>query len=223
MKKGIFNPTHNGQELMSIPTTEDTPFSPASIYGLSKQVQEQMVLMSARTKGISGIALRYQNVYGPGQSLKNPYTGIISIFSKLLLQNKPINIFEDGLESRDFVFIDDVVQATRLAVEHKDSSLIDSVNIGSGIASSVKQIASILKELYDSSSALQITGNYRLGDIRHNTADLSKAENILSYKAKTNIEEGLWKFAEWVKTQEIQHDDSYEKSLQELKEKRLFK
>ena len=223
LRSGVFNPTHNGEELQSVPTTEDTPFSPASIYGISKQVQEQMVLVAARTKGISAFALRYQNVYGPGQSLNNPYTGIISIFSKLLLANKPINIFEDGSESRDFVFIDDVVSATCAAIEHEDQSAIESVNVGNGVPTSVAKVAGILKDLYKSDSVLTTTGNYRLGDIRHNTADLTKAKQILAYASKTSIENGLKQFSEWVKTQNVNTDDSYQNSLDELKEKGLLK
>ncbi|MCF8275949.1 MAG: NAD-dependent epimerase/dehydratase family protein [Flavobacteriales bacterium] len=223
LKSGVFNPTYNGEELESVPTTEDTPFSPTSIYGISKQVQEQMILVAARTKGISAFALRYQNVYGPGQSLKNPYTGIISIFSKLLLANQPINIFEDGLESRDFVFIDDVVNATCAAIEHPDASAIESINIGNGIATSVARVADILKDLYRSDSALTTTGNYRLGDIRHNTADLTKAKQILGYASKTTVETGLKRFSEWVNTQKVNTDDSYQNSLDELKEKGLLK
>lgn len=220
---GIFNPTHNGVELQSAPTKEEDPFAPTSFYGLSKQVQEQMILMAAQTKGISAFALRYQNVYGPGQSLKNPYTGIISIFSKLLLANKPINIFEDGEESRDFVFIDDVISATRMAIEFDGNSTIDSLNVGHGVATSVNQVAQTLKRLYNSSSELNISGNYRIGDIRHNTADLSRARSLFGYAPQTDVEKGLGLFASWVKTQQLADDNSYENSILELRDKGLFK
>lgn len=223
LQQGIFNPTHQGNELKSVPTTEDCPFAPSSIYGLSKQVQEQMVLMAARTHGISGFALRYQNVYGPGQSLQNPYTGIISIFSKLLLANSPINIFEDGKESRDFVYITDVIAATRAAIEHKNKKEVSSINVGNGVATSVMDVATILKQLYNSNSALTVTGNYRLGDIRHNAADITIAKDILNYTPITNIETGLKNFAQWVGTQQVSNNGEYERSLSELKEKGLLK
>ena len=223
LQQGIFNPTHHGEALRSVPTTEDCPFAPGSIYGLSKQVQEQMVLMAAKTRGISAFALRYQNVYGPGQSLQNPYTGIISIFSKLLLANSPINIFEDGLESRDFVYINDVVAATRAAIEHNNDTEVASVNVGNGIATSVMGVALILKKLYNSTSELNVTGNYRLGDIRHNTADIAKAKELLAYTPQTTIETGLQHFAAWVSTQQVINDGGYERSLSELKEKGLLK
>lgn len=223
LNKGIFNPVKDGIELKEVATTEDTPFKPTSVYGLTKQVQEQMVIMAAETMGISGIALRYQNVYGPGQSLINPYTGIISIFSKLLLAGKPINIFEDGEESRDFIYIDDVVKATALAVAHADSSLVASLNVGYGRAVSVKEVAQTLKDLYNSNSELNVSGNYRLGDIRHNFADCNKAKNILGFEPTVDIKTGLKHFSEWVMSQKLVDDNAYEKSLEELKEKGLFK
>ncbi len=223
LQNGIFNPSYNGKQLKSVSTTENCPFSPGSIYGLSKQVQEQMVLMAAKTKGISAFALRYQNVYGPGQSLQNPYTGIISIFSKLLLANNPINIFEDGMESRDFVYINDAVAATRAAIEHENNAAVESINVGNGIATSVMEVATILKKLYNSSSELNVSGNYRLGDIRHNTADITKAKEMLAYLPQTDIETGLRHFADWVGTQQVNNDEGYERSLSELKEKGLFK
>ena len=186
-------------------------------------MQEQMVLLAAETRGISAFALRYQNVYGPGQSLKNPYTGIISIFSKLLLTNKPINIFEDGKESRDFVFITDVVNATCKAIDHSDSTAIKSLNVGNGTPTSVEEIATILKTLYSSSSELNTSGNYRLGDIRHNTADLTRVKATLDFAPQISIKEGLKRFASWVKTQEVGVDESYENSLSELRKRGLFK
>jgi dTDP-L-rhamnose 4-epimerase len=182
-----------------------------------------MVLMAAKTKDISAFALRYQNVYGPGQSLQNPYTGIISIFSKLLLANSPINIFEDGFESRDFVYINDVVATTRAAIEHENNAAVESINVGNGVASSVMEVATILKKLYDSSSELNVSGNYRLGDIRHNTADITKAKEMLAYLPQTAMETGLRHFADWVSTQQISNDGGYERSIAELKEKGLFK
>ena len=220
---GIFNPTHKGVELKSVPTKEEDPFAATSFYGLSKQIQEQMIIMAARTNGISAFALRYQNVYGPGQSLNNPYTGIISIFSKLLLANKPINIFEDGEESRDFVYIDDVITATRMAIEFEEDTAIESVNVGNGVPTTVNTVAQTLKRLYGSASEITVSGNYRLGDIRHNTADLSLAKALFGFAPQTDVEKGLGIFSSWVRTQQLDNDNSYEKSLLELRSKGLFK
>ena len=121
-----------------------------------------MILVGCKSLDIPAVAFRYQNVYGPGQSLSNPYTGILSIFSTRILNGNPINIFEDGLESRDFVFIDDVVSATILGLESEDAN--NSVyNVGSGVNTSVLEVANKLKELYNSNVEVTISGNYRLG------------------------------------------------------------
>src|SRR5690606_5909864 len=116
-------------------------------------------------------ALRYQNVYGPGQSLKNPYTGILSIFSTLLLQGKDVNIFEDGKESRDFVFIDDVVTATVAAIDSKVTGR--AYNVGTGEKTDVLTVAHTLKANYGCGGEIKVSGNFRIGDIRHNIADLT--------------------------------------------------
>ena len=134
MSLGQFEPVcpDCGSPVSLLPTPESAPFRPMSMYGLTKQVQEQAVLLFARTRGISGFGLRYQNVYGPGQSLKNPYTGILAVFSNLARQNQPIEIYEDGLESRDFVYIDDVVEATVRSINYP-GQFVGALNVGSGV------------------------------------------------------------------------------------------
>ena len=170
---------------------------------------------------IPAVALRYQNVYGPGQSLSNPYTGILSIFSTRLLNGNDIDIYEDGEESRDFVFIDDVVDATVLALEKKEANH-QIFNVGSGVATTVSEVANTLKKLYASNVNINISGKYRLGDIRHNYADLSKIKNVLGFHPKFNFRTGISEFVNWVKTQNIQ-EDKYENSIKELKQKGLIK
>ena len=133
-------------ELM--PTDEESLYKPTSVYGLSKQTQEQMVLIVGKSLNIPAIAFRYQNVYGPGQSLSNPYTGILSIFSTQLKNNNPINIFEDGKESRDFVFIDDVVNGTIAGLLNSDADY-KVINIGSGEVTDVLTVAKLLKSNYN--------------------------------------------------------------------------
>lgn len=202
-------------------TDEESKIHPSSIYGITKQVQEEMVHCVCKAIGIPSVSFRYQNVYGPGQSLKNPYTGILSIFSNSLRQNNQINIFEDGKESRDFVYIDDVVDATILAME-KDESAYQVFNIGTGVSVDVQTVAHLLKDFYNSSSKITITGNYRKGDIRHNFADIEKAKKILGYIPKITFENGLKNFCEWVQTQPME-EDKYQKSLDEMKQKGLYK
>ena len=202
-------------------TKEDAPLKPASIYGITKLNQEQMVLMLAKSMGISAIAFRYQNVYGPGQSLNNPYTGILSIFSSRIKNGKSINIFEDGKESRDFVYIDDVVRATVAGILHKEP-LIEVFNVGSGETISVEDVVMNLGQLLNHKVSAQISGQFRLGDIRHNLADLSKIRNILGYEPLVNFSEGLGRFVNWAQNETI-FKDSYETSILELKSKGLLK
>jgi len=223
LSKGIFDVLcpECGEVSQLIPTNENTPLEPSSIYGISKSSQEQIISLMCKTLGISYVGLRYQNVYGPGQSLSNPYTGILSIFSTRILNGNPIDIFEDGLESRDFVYIDDVVDATIKSIEF-DSNINEILNVGSGISTSVLDVANGLKKLYDKQISVTITGKYRLGDIRHNVADLIKIKKILNWNPKISFNDGLKKFTDWVKIQPIQSDE-YEKSILELKSKKLIK
>lgn len=223
MSAGDFEVKYKGakQPLQLVGTHEESKIHPSSVYGITKQNQEQMIMTVCPTIGISPVAFRYQNVYGPGQSLSNPYTGILSIFSTLIKNGKDINIFEDGKETRDFVFIDDVVTATILGIE-KEEANGEVFNVGTGEATDVITVANKLIENYESDTPVNISGNYRLGDIRHNYADLTKIKSLLGFIPKYNFEEGIRKFAQWVKTQEI-GESTYETSIAEMKEKGLFK
>ena len=209
------------EEVRLLFTDEESKIHPSSIYGITKQNQEQMVLVACKSIGIAAVALRYQNVYGPGQSLTNPYTGILSIFSTRLLNQNPINVFEDGKESRDFVYIDDVVAATIACIE-RDAANHQVFNVGSGEVTSVAQVAAALKAAYQSEVEVSVSGDYRLGDIRHNVADISKARDILGFKPQVMFEEGIKRFSDWVKQQEVE-EDKYEASLEEMKRKGLMK
>jgi dTDP-L-rhamnose 4-epimerase len=202
-------------------TTEDAPFKPMSMYGLTKQVQEQAVLMYARTAGINGFALRYQNVYGPGQSLKNPYTGILAVFSNLARQNQNIDVYEDGLESRDFVYIDDVVEATVRAVYH-NAPFVGVLNVGSGIQTTVMQVAQAVKAFFKSDSKISVTGAFRMGDIRHNIADTTALEAVLDFKPRMKFTEGLNNFLTWAASEPAQDKAAYEKSVKELASRGLM-
>lgn len=203
------------------PTDENSKIHPSSIYGLTKQAQEDMCMIAGKTLGIPVVAFRYQNVYGPGQSLSNPYTGILSIFSTRIKNGNDINIFEDGEESRDFVFIEDVVNATILGIE-KESANYNIYNVGSGVRTSVLEVARTLVSTYGNSVNYSISGNFRLGDIRDNYADLTKIKNDLDYRPKVTFKEGIKSFCDWVSTQEV-HKDDYNKSITEMKEKGLLK
>lgn len=199
------------------PTPENCGFAPISMYGLTKQVQEQMVLMYATTLGISGIALRYQNVYGPGQSLNNPYTGILAIFSNLAREGRPIQVFEDGHESRDFVHVGDVVSATLKSLDDAVQG-VHALNVGSGVQTSVVQVANEIVGYFGSPSSISVTGAYRKGDIRHNVADLRKAQRILGFTASMPFATGLHTFLDWAAANEA-GKGAYENSLAEMRAK----
>lgn len=204
-------------------TDESSKIHPSSFYGITKQVQEQMIILAAQLKDINGYALRYQNVYGPGQSLKNPYTGILSIFTRLALQNEEINIFEDGIESRDFVHIEDVVNATVscLKIQEKGQHIL---NVGSGVPVTVLEVAKEIVSYLKSDSEIKISGAFREGDIRHNFADLKLIKQITGFEPKWGFKEGLHSFIDWALEQnDIPKDTTdYKKSLGELKEKGLL-
>lgn len=202
-------------------TSEDSKIHPTSVYGITKQNQEQMVLTVCKSLNIAAVSYRYQNVYGPGQSLANPYTGILSIFSTRIKNNNDINIFEDGKESRDFVFIEDVAEATILGLE-KDEANGQVYNVGTGVATDVMTVANTLAKYYERNVFIQISGNYRLGDIRHNFADISKINRELGFKPEWNFEKGIQAFTEWVNYQEIP-EDKYELSIEEMQNKGLYK
>jgi dTDP-L-rhamnose 4-epimerase len=223
MEQGYFEPMCPICEATTsiLHTTEAAPFKPMSIYGLTKQVQEQAVLLFARTKGINGFALRYQNVYGPGQSLKNPYTGILAVFSNLARQNQVIEIYEDGLESRDFVYIDDVVEATKRCLTLKES-FVGAMNVGSGIATTVTEVAQEVKKFFKSNSEIRISGAFRVGDIRHNIADITQIKSLFNFTPSTTFKEGLSNFLSWAATQEAHDRGDYSRSVSELNERGLM-
>ncbi|KIC59618.1 epimerase [Microbacterium hominis] len=207
--------------LRLVPTAEDALLHPSSVYGITKQMQESLVMTVAPTVGIEPVSLRYQNVYGPGQSLKNPYTGILSIFSTLIRQGKDINIFEDGLESRDFVYIDDVVEATFLATTRPEAAG-EVFNVGSGVATTVLDVVAALFDAFKVEVPTRVSGNYRLGDIRHSVADTSRLAERLGFTPSVAFAEGVRRFAEWVLTEPIE-DDSYQRSLDEMAARKLLK
>lgn len=223
MSKGDFECKANGckKNLQLVGTTEDSKIHPTSVYGITKQVQEQLVMCVCPTVGIAPVAFRYQNVYGPGQSLSNPYTGILSIFSTRIKNRNSINIFEDGRESRDFIYINDVVDATILGLE-KDCANGYSFNVGTGVATDVLTVANTLIEKYGIKVPVTVSGNYRLGDIRHNFADITLAHQLLGFEPKWNFSDGIGQFAKWVDAQQVEQD-RYEESIEEMKRKGLYK
>lgn len=210
-----------GKTVELLATDEESKIHPTSVYGITKQNQEQMFLEVGKALNIPAVAFRYQNVYGPGQSLSNPYTGILSIFSTRILNGNKINIFEDGKESRDFVYIDDVVDATILGLNN-DNANFEAFNVGTGERTDVLTVANTLIKHYSKSVDIEITGNYRLGDIRDNYADMEKTKKLIGFEPKVSFETGLKYFTDWVKGQSLK-SDNYDESIRIMKEKGLYK
>lgn len=211
-----------GSEVELRYTTEECDLTPISYYAYTKLAQEKMLEVMCPTMNIPYTIFRYQNVYGAGQSLDNPYTGILSIFSKLLLKNQNINIFEDGKESRDFVHVSDIAAATCSALENASTDY-QLINVGSGENISVIQVAETLKRLYGAHSEINISGDFRKGDIRHNIADITRAKELCGFNPVYTFEKGMEEFTAWVKKQDKEKsleksEDLFERSLSEMKE-----
>jgi dTDP-L-rhamnose 4-epimerase len=189
-----------GAELTPVPTPEHKQPSLSSIYALSKFDQERMCLMIGRAYNIPTVALRFFNVFGTRQALSNPYTGVLAIFaSRLMNRNAPL-IFEDGGQLRDFVSVYDIVQACRLALEVPEAEG-QAFNVGSGRAVTVSDVAALVTGILGSDIAPDVTGKYRVGDIRHCFADISRARAVLGYEPRVTLEEGLVELADWLQEQ----------------------
>lgn len=208
------------EAMLPVATPENGLVNPASIYAATKFAQEELVRIGAQALGISSVILRFQNVYGEGQSLNNPYTGILSIFSTRIRQGKSLPIFEDGLESRDFVHVSDIADAISLSL-FTETGTHDVFNVGLGVPVSVMDIASKLVSLLNGIVAPHVTAEYRVGDIRHCYADLTHIRSVLGFQPKVDIDEGMKRFVEWVLTQEVPVDRLDEASA-ELRRMKLM-
>jgi dTDP-L-rhamnose 4-epimerase len=189
-----------GAALEPVPTPESKTPALSSVYALSKYVQERMCLMIGRAYNIPTVALRFFNVYGPRQALSNPYTGVLAIFASRLLNGKAPLIFEDGEQQRDFVNVRDVVQACRLSLDA--AAAPDRVfNIGSGHAFTISELAERMADALGKNLEPQITGKYRVGDIRHCFADIGLARSMLGYTPEVSLEDGVLELADWLEGQ----------------------
>lgn len=207
-----------GSTLMPVPTPETKRMGCSNVYALSKMDQEVMSLMVGKTYGIPTVALRYFNVFGPRQSLSNPYTGVTAIFmSRIKNDHRPV-IYEDGLQTRDFVSVHDVVQANILAMK-KSSADYEAFNVGTGTAVSIKKVAEVLAGLYGKNITPEITGKFRKRDVRHCVADISKIKKI-GYRPEITFEEGIKELAAWAQDQEAM--DKFHVADMELRKKGLL-
>lgn len=190
-----------GRPLVPAPTNETKSVTLESIYALSKYDQERMCLMLGRAYDVPTVALRFFNVFGTRQALSNPYTGVLAIFASRLLNDSPPLVFEDGKQQRDFVSVHDVARACRLALESEAATGL-VLNVGSGRACTIFEIAKKMAAVVDKPQiGPEITGRYRMGDVRHCFADISLARRVLGYEPRVRFEEGLEKLADWLEGQ----------------------
>ncbi len=202
-----------GKAAKPIPTPETKPQHCNSIYALTKKDQEEMLLMIGKTYGIPAVALRYFNVYGPRQSLSNPYTGVAAIFmSRIKNGNRPI-VYEDGLQTRDFISVHDIARANVLAME-KSAADYEVFNVGSGIPHPIKSIAEMIARTFGSKIAPEITNTFRKGDVRHCYADTSKIKKKLGFTPSVSFEAGMCELIEWSRKAEAV--DKFESAQKEL-------
>ena len=194
---------HNekGQLLQPVATPESKAPTLASVYALSKYDQERMCLMVGEAYNIPTVALRFFNAYGPHQALSNPYTGVLAIFASRLLNDKPPLIFEDGRQQRDFVSVYDIARACRLAMETPEAAG-EVFNIGSGNSYTILEVAEKMARVMNRPRLKpEVTGKYRVGDIRHCFADISKAKRILGFEPAYTLEQGMKELAQWLEGQ----------------------
>jgi dTDP-L-rhamnose 4-epimerase len=196
----------DGTVLRPLPTDESKELDPTSIYALNKADQERMVLQVGEAYGIPSVALRFFNIYGPRQALSNPYTGAVAIFSSRLLNGEPPLIFEDGLQSRDFVSVHDVVRGILLSLD-QDGGVGKALNLGSGQATSVLAVAETLAQVLGTNIPPRVTGRYRVGDIRHCFADIAAARRDIGYEPRVSLEEGMRELVGWLADQERPADN----------------
>ena len=199
------------------PTNEDKPLFPTSVYAITKRDQEEMCLTIGRAYGLPTVALRYFNVYGSRQSLNNPYTGVAAIFASRIKNDNPPLIFEDGLQSRDFISIEDIVQANLLVMEKSEANY-EVFNVGTGKPSAILDIAKLILKLYGNRLEPQVVDKYRTGDIRHCYADISKIRK-LGFEPHVDLEQGMRELVAWGSA--IEAEDRTEQAQQELRERGL--
>jgi dTDP-L-rhamnose 4-epimerase len=202
-----------GEELAAIPTKESKPLIPTSIYAVTKRDHEELCLVIGGAYNVPTVALRFFNVYGPGQALSNPYTGVAAIFASRLLNGSPPIIFEDGEQTRDFIHVSDIVEGIKLALE-SDRAVGQAVNLGTGRPVSVREIAAVLGHGLGVELEPEVREQFRSGDIRHCYADPARAKELLGFSASVSLEDGMEGLTEWLAGQEA--EDRLDSATDEL-------
>jgi dTDP-L-rhamnose 4-epimerase len=210
-----------GATVVSVPTPEGKALYRDNIYSMTKYHQEEMVLLIGKTYGIPAVAPRFFNVYGPRQSLSNPYAGVAAIFISRLLNDRQPVVFEDGGQLRDFVSIHDVVDCLALMLEKPGADYLP-VNVGSGGTVTILEIARTLARLLGKDIEPQVTNRGRTFDIRHNTADITLARERLGYAPKVSLAQGMAELIEWARHSPDGAVDMFDRALAELEQKGLM-
>lgn len=190
-----------GHKLRGLPVDDANP-DPLSVYASTKLIQEHLLLNCAGPKNLVPRILRFQNVYGPGQSLRNPYTGVLSIFTAQIIAGKILDLYEDGGMVRDFVFVDDIVDACFAALL-QEGALARAVDIGSGEDKTIGDVAGELLSIFgqDPATGMSVSGRFRPGDIRYACADLSAARDLLDWTPKVGLRAGLEQLVDWARSE----------------------
>lgn len=209
-----------GNLLEPIGTPESEPFKCNSIYAVTKHSQEDMVMIFGKAYGIPATTLRYFNVYGPRQSLSNPYTGVAAIFLSRLKNNKAPVVYEDGLQTRDFISVYDIAEANVICLKN-EKCFGKIFNVGTGNSTSIKKVAQILANILGKNIEPEITKKFRSGDVRHCTADTSLIEKTLGWKPKWDFEKGIKDLIDWGEKQDAK--DLFDQASKELNAKGLLK
>lgn len=209
-----------GKPAKPVPTDEDKPLHPTSVYAITKRDQEEICLSVGRAYGIPTVALRFFNTYGPRQSLSNPYTGVCAIFLSRVKSGKPPLVFEDGLQTRDFVSVHDIVQASVLAMNSTEAHY-ECFNVGTGKPVTILEVARTLIALCGKKQEPELVGKYRAGDIRHCYADISKIKSGLRFEPRVDFETGMKELIEWSET--AQFADKTQQAQEELQSRKLIK
>jgi len=212
-----FTDAHGGP-LRPIPTPEGKPLMPTSVYAVTKRDHEELFLSVGRAYGIATTALRYFNIYGTRQSLSNPYTGVMAIFSSRLLNRNAPLVFEDGLQSRDFTHVSDIVQANLLALE-KDASADRVYNVGTGRPTPILQVGELLAQQLDFPDPPNVVARFRAGDIRHCYADITRIQQELGFEPRIKLEDGMRELLTWLRSQGA--DDRVDQATEELERRGL--
>lgn len=209
-----------GGPVRPLPTRESKRLNCESVYAITKRDQEELSLVFGRAYGVRAVALRFFNVYGPRQSLSNPYTGVAAIFSSRLLNGQAPEVFEDGLQTRDFIHVSDIAEAIHLALSSDGVGDV-ALNIGTGVATSVLDVAGVLADELGVEIGPRIINRFRHGDVRHCFADVTQARDLLGFEARVGFREGMRELASWIREGSPAAVDLTERATDELAERGL--